>query len=254
MEELEALAGRLGEEDDDLRESLAREMARREREHPSGRIPDPDAAWARFTALRRAREEKGPRTEAAPTARRPRQRLPRRAAAWAAAAALVVCLAGAQATGADVVGSLVRWTQGIFHMSPSGETGEAQAVRQALAAGEVPQGYVPAWVPEGYVALTPRFTNSDFCDDVVLTYLRGKETLYVEITVYRNSRDLKETLTFSPGDEEVEEYVHGGRSFYLFENHGLPMASWSDGENLAVDLWGSVTKEELKGMIDSISG
>ena len=51
----------------------------------------------------------------------------------------------------------------------------------------------------------------------------------------------------------MEVYESNGRSFYIMSNIDTLTATWSDG-TLVVTIGGQLTRDEIKGIIDSIGG
>ena len=59
---------------------------------------------------------------------------------------------------------------------------------------------------------------------------------------------------YEKDDASVENYASGGRNFYIFSNMEGIVATWSDGEALTMSIFGNISVDELKNMIDSIGG
>ena len=112
-------------------------MSREKNEHPTGRIPDVDKAWAEFQEYYNVPEgadaslypyETEPDGNSENPAefssrRRPRLRrwLKQGLVAVIAVAAVFGGMVAAQASGIDVFGTIGRWTDDVFHFVPSAD-------------------------------------------------------------------------------------------------------------------------------------
>ena len=59
------------------------------------------------------------------------------------------------------------------------------------------------------------------------------------------------TGTFEKDATPVEEYVHNDQVFYILSNLDSLTATAYDGEFMTI-VWGTLTREEIKAIIDSI--
>ena len=138
IEELEALLKLSGDPDDVelLFDTVVEEVVAREKENPTGRLPDVDTAWDELQMMYHNMPDEGrlplssfgaavsagedglaplDNSTADKPRRIPLRRVARTAAVVAAAAALCLALmVGAQAAGVDVFGALARWTDDTF--------------------------------------------------------------------------------------------------------------------------------------------
>ena len=255
-------------------------IERREQENPTGRFPDEDRAWEEFRQYYNIPEGRGvelygasdgPGEELLP-AHEPAVRRPRRLETWleqgaSAAAGGAVLFAGmvaAQAAGIDVFGALGRWTEehfGFVVSSPvpgSGSTGGetddplVAEFRAALEENGIYEDLVPTWYPEGFEAANGvEVMSDDFGASVFVSFLHEDGRSFSVSVDYYSDAEIIETITFEKDGTAVETYTGSGKTFYLLSNLQTEIATWS-GNNVVFYISGSLSKDELKTMIDSI--
>lgn len=174
----------------------------------------------------------------------------------ATAAVLAIIILGsitANAFGVNIWEAVVKWTQETFHFGDWGnshpdDNSSYGSLQEALARGGITTSLAPTWFPSGYELIdiqieqtplkkvyTAKYTNNDKALRItVREYLRG-DPVYVE-----QSEGL------------VEEYKASGITYYLFSDIDVVKAVWIYG-SYECDIFGDVTIEELKTMIDSIT-
>lgn len=249
-------------------DAIVEVMLEKEKENPSGRLVDVDQAWADFQSYYNVPEREGQRLypELAfqvPTPVQKPQRhrsglLLRRCAIIAATVAVFMCLlVGAQATGLNVFGSLAQWTDDIFHFTTSSQT-DAQnskysaTLQQALEQQNLPTELAPTWFPNGFSAGEPDVVCNDLLSVVSLTFHhKDGRSFFIDI-----SRYYKQAVADIPYEKDagsVEMYTHGNKIFYIMSNTDFIRAIWSDG-NLTAEISGTLTKNEIKAILNSIGG
>lgn len=166
----------------------------------------------------------------------------------------------AQAAGIDFYGIMGTWTRDVFKFqvsenTPTSEQERASEEIQAeLNAMGVYQDLAPTWWPEGFEVfeLKPEHVEGEF-DSVVCGY-ENKETnefFSVIFDIYYNAYWF--STPYEKDDTPMEVYESNGRSFYIMSNIDTLTATWSDG-SLVVTIGGQLTRDEIKGIIDSIGG
>lgn len=166
----------------------------------------------------------------------------------------------AQAAGIDFYGIMGTWTNNVFKFrvsenTPTSEQERASEEIQAeLNAMGVYQDLAPTWWPEGFEVyeLKPEHVEGEF-DSVVCGY-ENKETnefFSVIFDIYYNAYWF--STPYEKDDTPMEVYESNGRSFYIMSNIDTLTATWSDG-SLVVTIGGQLTRDEIKGIIDSIGG
>lgn len=248
----------------------------REKEQPTGRIPDVEEAWEEFQREYDLPEGEGmslypcaPQVEedAVPPVRRRRSgpRLHRRvkqSLVALTAVVIVVCgMAAAQAAGFDVLGMLGQWTDEIFHFTSGPESGESAApmnentrlLREALASVGIDEDLAPTWFPEGFTAEEPTVETSNF-NDIIYCFLSNENGYFINITVakYHSVEDV-EIIDFEIKTDSVRQYSNERQTFYLFQNGDAIAATWTDGLFME-QISGNIQEDEIKLIIDSIGG
>ena len=244
-------------------------LEKREKENPSGRLPDTDQAWQEFQKYYNIPEGEGEslypirntqekRSASVPTKTRhvfrPRKIL-------VVAAVLILMFGGmltAQAAGVDVFGAIGRWTEETFHFELpinhddlAGETD--YNLRNASQKAGLPGSVAPIWCPEGFIPKTPTNTHvEDYVDTAVFEYINENEnrSYFVDISYYYNSADVEATIFEKDGSEVVTYSINRG-TFYIFSNIDVLAATWSNG-HLSITIAGDLQLEELEKIIDSI--
>ena len=244
-------------------------LEKREKENPSGRLPDVDQSWQEFQkyynipegegqSLYPIRNNQEKRSASVPTKTR---RVFRPRKILVVAAVLILMFGGmltAQAAGVDVFGAIGRWTEETFHFELpinhddlAGETD--YNLRNASQKAGLPGSVAPVWCPEGFVPKTPTNTHiEDYVDTAVCEYINENEnrSYFVDISYYYNSSDVEATI-FEKDDSEVVTYSSNRGTFYIFSNIDVLAATWSNG-HLSITVAGDLQLEELEKIIDSI--
>ena len=242
-------------------------MEKREKENPTGRLPDTAQAWKEFQQYYNIPEGEGqslypvrsnPERPSAPTsAKRTRRFRPRKV--LLVAAVLVLMFGGmltAQAAGVDVFGAIGRWTEEKFHFEiiPTSEDGTTDyTFREASSEKGLPQSLIPTWYPKGFEPSEPIDDSvENYVDSVYCEYINREEnrSYLAMVSRYYDSNSIAATV-YEKDDTEVELYENNGRNFYIMSNLDTLTATWSDGK-MAIDISGQLEINELKYIIDSI--
>lgn len=282
MEELEALL-KLSSDPDDVEllfDTVVEEVVAREKENPTGRLPDVDTAWDELQMMYQSMPvegmpppssfetavsagEDGLTPLANSTADKPRWIPLRRVARTAAviAAAVALCLAlmvGAQAAGVDVFGALAQWTDETFHFETwSVESSYCEALHDTIQEVLDTQGisgeFVPTWYPDGYDVASVKTAEDALGLSVDITLLNESgNVFFIRLDRY-NQNTYIGSQTFEIDAQSVEKYESNGRIFFILINNGSMTASWSNGITVYT-IWGEIDRENIKLMIDSIGG
>ena len=244
-------------------------MEKREKENPTGRLPDTDQAWKEFQqyynipegegqSLYPIRNNQEKHSASVPTKTR---RVFRPRKILVVAAVLILMFGGmltAQAAGVDVFGAIGRWTEETFHfelpINHDDLVGETDYnLRNASQKAGLPGSVAPIWCPEGFAPKTPTNTHiEDYVDTAVCEYINENEnrSYFVDISYYYNSSDVEATI-FEKDDSEVVTYSSNRGTFYIFSNIDVLAATWSNG-HLSITVAGDLQLEELEKIIDSI--
>lgn len=282
IEELEALLKLSGDPDDVelLFDTVVEEVVAREKENPTGRLPDVDTAWDELQMMYHNVLDEGtlplsslekpvslssvetdPAPLAEPAADKPRRVSLRRVARTAAvmAAAVVLCMAlmvGAQAAGVDVFGALARWTDETFHF----ETWSAEptycetlhdTIQEVLDTQGILGDFVPTWYPEGFDIANTMIMEDELGVSIrILLSNKAGDSIAISVEEYKQKGFIDPQI-FEIEAETVEEYPSNGKTYFIFANEGSITATWSNGMILQ-KIWGDLTLQEFKTIIDSI--
>lgn len=242
-------------------------LEKREKENPSGRLPDTDQAWKEFQQYYNIPEGEGqslypvrsdPETQPAPTSTKKNRRFrPRKVLVVVAVLVLMFgSMLTAQAAGVDIFGAIGRWTEEKFHfeITPASEDGTTDyTFREASRKRGLPQSLIPTWYPKGFESSEPIDDSvEDYVDSVYCEYINKEENRSYSVMVsrYYDSNSIVATV-YEKDDTKVEIYENNGRNFYIMSNLDTLTATWSDGK-MSIDISGQLEINELKHIIDSI--
>lgn len=254
-------------------------IEKRENEHPTGRIPDVDKAWAEFEEYYNVPEGAGVSlypykadsdNNSSDTVENSSHKHSLRR--WLkqgliAAIAVGIVFGGmvvAQAAGIDVFSAIGRWTDEVFHFIPyqngeltgsnSGEYApEYDILREKLSSVGIDDDLVPTWYPEGFTYMEPEIITSRMSTSVTLD-ASGPNDLFVTVDIikYFSPQQLPKS-NFEKDASNIEYYSNSKQEFYLLSNLNTITAVWSDGL-LVQQITGNISRDDIKKMIDSIGG
>ena len=246
-------------------------IVKKEREHPTGRIPSVEEAWQEFQAVYNTPEGKvklllsdhAPEwdNENAATTKEHTppvkvislRRLGRSVAAVFAAVILAFSLmVGAQAAGLDVFGTLARWTDSTPRErddSISLENSSYGTIDVQRILGE----YAPAKLPDGAEAIASSIREDELGVASQVSFsLPDDRKFFIRVEQYPEREDI-DLKTFESDTTLQEKYPSHSRLYYIFSNEDYFTATWSDGTTM-VNIFGDLSDVELKAIIDSIGG
>ena len=256
-------------------------IEQRENEHPTGRIPDVDKAWAEFqeyynvpegadTSLypcETVSDDSSENTAEHCSCRMPRMRrwLKQGLGAVIAIAVVFGGIVVAQAAGVDVFGTIGRWTNNVFHFDLSADetstsTGiyvgegisEYAALQETLASVGIDENLAPTWFPVGFNASDPEILTTNINDTVCLELFNEKNGQYISIEIIRyNTEQHLQATQFEKDANNVEQYSNEHQTFYILSNADTITATWSN-DLIMMQLSGNIPKDDLKKIIDSI--
>ena len=237
-------------------------LEKREKENPTGRLPDTDQAWKEFQQYYNIPEGEGqslypvrsdPGRHSAPTStKRSRRFRPRKV--LVVAAVLVLMFGGmltAQAAGVDVFGAIGRWTEEKFHFDIVQDNDRTSLFQETATQAKIPQDFVPTWVPDGFEGAEPQVdTVENYMTSIICVYSNQEKTYSVDIEHYYNKADI-ETLVIEKDDTNVCSYESNGKTFYIMSDMEYLTATWTDGVFVET-ISGQLSMDEIKQIIDSI--
>ena len=173
----------------------------------------------------------------------------------ATAAILAILLVGsvtAQAFGLNIWETVVKWTQETFNFGEWGNTNANNdlpyaSLQEALSKGRINTLLVPTWFPNGYKLVDINVEHKPLQIAYKAKYTNGEQVLRITVQNYLD----KIPVYVEQSDGLVEEYEVAGVTYYLFSDIDVVKAVWING-SYECNIFGNVTIEELKQMIDSI--
>ena len=239
-------------------------LEKREKENPTGRLPDTDQAWKEFQqyynipegegqSLYPIRNNQEKRSASVPTKTR---RVFRPRKILVVAAVLILMFGGmltAQAAGVDVFGAIGRWTEETFHFDIVQDNDRTSLFQETATQAKITQDFVPTWVPDGFEGAEPQVdTVENYMTSIICVYSNQEKTYSVDIEHYYNKADI-ETLVIEKDDTNVCSYESNGKTFYIMSDMEYLTATWTDG-TFVETISGQLSMDEIKTIIDSIGG
>lgn len=263
------------EENDEAVFHILEVMKKREKENPTGRLPDKNKAWKEFQEYYNIPEGEGeslyptysependdkniqtlktnePRT-------RPRFRMRRGLVVAAILIVMFGSMLTAQAAGVDVFGAIGRWTEENFQFvlpttNQSDTVGINDDFQKASEKFGLPSSFVPTWCPEGFASAEPLEEHiKNHSDSISCQYTNTTENKFYLVTISQYySADVLNVTVFEKDDSSVITYQSNGKNFYIFSNLENLTATWAD-ENYCITITGEITLDQIKNIIDSI--
>lgn len=283
IEDLEALLKTSGSPNDveAFFDAVIKEVVKREKKEPTGRLPDVDTAWEDLQARCEVLKETVSSSEAAnhsnaierrfdvpPPKKRAAHKSDhsflRRAARIAAIVVLTLLLSfslmiGVQAFGIDMFGALARWTSDTFHFETQPTENNSQSdlhdsVQAMLNVQGILGELAPKWYPEGSEIIKYSLLDDEFGMDTHVSFsASGEKRFHIRVREFNNSEDIGLLLSEKTVDFFEKYLSSSDKMFYLFSNEDYVKGIWSDGK-IVLSIRGNLSVEELKEMIDSIGG
>lgn len=255
-------------------------IEQREKESPTGMLPDINKAWGEFQAHYNAPEGQDvslypcEATTALDSNSSPkhhrhyiRRWLKQGLVAVIAVIAVLGGMIAAQAAGLDVFGTIGRWTDSVFHFAtfftdteknasliPQENTeNKYVALQETLSDMNINQNLSPTWFPEYLTLGEPEITTSQICTSISLD-AENTDGSFVSVDViqYSSAHQLSKA-TFEKDANNIEYYSNSTQTFYILSNLDYTTAVWSNGL-LVQQITGNIKKDDIKKIIDSIGG
>lgn len=282
IEDLEALLKTSGNpnEVEAFFDAVIKEVVKREKKEPTGRLPDVDAAWedlqVRWNTQLNADCLSKPADDSSFVEHHPSKTLSSKkakhkpahsivlgASKIAAAVALTLLLSfslmiGVQAFGIDMFGALARWTSDTFHFETQQTEHGSQndlhnSVQALLDVNGILGEYAPRWYPEGSKITESVFRDDEFGSNLQVSFsTTDDKRFYIRVDQYINSEYI-DKFTSEKDVDFFEEYLSHSKLFYLFSNDEYMKGIWSNGK-MVLSIRGNLDEQELKAIIDSIGG
>ncbi len=172
----------------------------------------------------------------------------------AAAVALTLALMmGVQASGLNVFGTLAQWTDNILHFGLGKPSDNYDLFLEELGKNGIPKELAPSWYPTDFVASEPLIETNDSSVFAKISFTNTEgESFCIGIDRYGSPKEI-EQIAFEKDHTSAEPYLSHGKTFYIFSNTDFTTATWVN-EALSESIWGNLSVEDVKAMIDSIGG
>ena len=173
----------------------------------------------------------------------------------ATAAVLAILLASsitAEAFGFNVWKAVIQWTQETFHFGNWGNSDltnnrEYESLQEALEHGKITTPLAPTWVPSGYVLEDIKIEQTPLKKVYTAIYANGEQRLRLSVQDYMD----ESPIYIEQSEGLVEKYERSGVIYYILTDVNVMKASWIT-DSYECSIFGNVTIEDLKMMIDSI--
>lgn len=262
--------------DPELIDHVLEVIIKRERQAPTGWLPDKEEAWNEFETYYDipegdgmelypcAGDEEEPEHSGAhiqPSAtRRGRLKSALKAVQVAAAAlaAVFILAVGAQGAGFNVFGAIGRWTDDVFHFVPASEAAAQDArnreyhdsIQAALDDLGIVGDWVPTWYPEGFEMGENKLADLKPVDKVHYLFTNGEKTFFIHIMRFHSISDINQ-FGLEKDPSLVEVYTKDSTEVYIFSNAGVVTAAWID-DFIMETISGNLSISDVKFMVDSI--
>lgn len=259
-------------ENDEFITKVMEVIEKRERSKPSSPAFDPAAGWEDFqknyypteedpvllcdrAELEKLTQKHRVVRKAHPASTgRPARHVKRIALVAAAIGVFMTLLVAAQAAGFDVFGAMAQWTNETFRfMTAPTKNSEVVELCSALDAHGIPTEYAPSWIPDGFVAEEPDIVENKRYTSVSTRFVDGENDFLYVVTRY-NSKDDIDIASYEKKLGEASPHMNGKYLFYIFDNTDRTTATWFDGHMFAIDIFGQISTDDMKSIIDSIGG
>lgn len=249
-------------EDEAYVDALEEAIIEKEKENPTGLLPDIDQQWEQFvthylpdledTEWEPEHTEHAVSGQAGPQPLEvPPKRVVRLSRVWrtalvaaVAAACMLAIMVTVQAAGVNIFGAIARWTENIFsfgQIAPDGEVFDDPAqetvwpetdasgtkfssLQEELDTYGMTEVHEPTWLPEGYVLTRAQAIclNDPFIRHFSADYTDGEGRVYIDILSYEGEPNVQVQKT----DSSVEVMEKYGIMFYYIENSAGGTLAW----------------------------
>lgn len=242
-------------------------IAKREKEHSTGKFTDVRDAWASFSenympyiedskSLYDFGDEKETGVIQTPSIQRQLKKRRLMRVACVAAVVTVLLLAStitASAFGFDLWGAVAKWTKDTFGFSSTvtniqtSSNSDYTDLQEALDNYRISARIAPTWYPNGYLLENIRVNETPAQTTIVANYSNKENEISIKITLLAKPS----TRTYEKDAENVTVYSANGIDHYIMSNLNQTNIVWQT-ENSECSITGQFTLEEAKMIINSI--
>lgn len=165
----------------------------------------------------------------------------------------------AHAMGIDIWDIVVKWTQETFQLRSADATEAIEALpndnrdnnslKDMLYESGITLNIAPTWIPENFELVEIKVFESPMQLTFLSIYQSGNDRLKIQIKQHLDS----DPQQIERSADLLEVYESAGIEYYIFENHNELKSVWIT-ENFECYIAGTLSIDELKNMISSISG
>ena len=270
---LQADVDSLGDSNNDIIFHILEVIEEREKENPTGRLPNVDRSWEEFKKYYNTPEGDGLslypnecRNEPKPAPAKVVQKRRNRLRHFIVTAAAMICLAVFAVPPALGYGNIfeiiAHWTAEQFSFgeiseSPDSDSqtnnnqveGEYTSLQDALAQYGIDDIVVPQSIPGGFQLKELWVQEYQETGDVEFSAPYVKDDDNIIITIYHHHGQFEKN--YEKNGEAVEHYVSGNVEHYIFHNNNNITAAWYV-DSLECFISTTLTITELERIIDSI--
>lgn len=246
-------------------------IARREKEHPTGRFTDVQSAWESYKTNylpyaggeslyedvitdTASVHEKRPMPEATANLFKRKNRSIRKTVLIAAIIAALI-LGGtmtAYAVGFDFWGAVAKWTRDTFGFAttePIESAASYRSLQDALSDYEIKEPLAPNWIPDGYELSSVSVSQTPVRTTLLATYISNGDELLINITSLTDVNN--NSNIFEKDGDNVTLFEAGGIKHYIMSNEARINAVWLN-NSYECSIIGNITEADVIKMIDSI--
>lgn len=163
----------------------------------------------------------------------------------------------ANALGMNPVQAFLDWADGIvqIYRNPSGimelpedDPSQYHSLEEVLEAYDMEPDQIPNWIPQDYELSSVDVLDTGSLTQCSASFTSSRGELLIRATRFPDG----DWSGRSENNNDGEEYVKYGSTYYVISNQDLSKAGW-DFKDISYVISGNVTEQELKDMIDSIA-
>jgi len=258
---------------DDVILHILEVIEEREKEHPTGRLPDVDKSWEDFQKYYNTSEGEGlslypsechndlktaPRNNFKATHKH--HHLRRIMVSAAAMIVLAVFMIPPALGYGNIIEMIAHWTTEQFHFSDTSESpvsqtgnnqteGEYASLQDALEQYGIYDAVVPQYIPDGFKLQEIWVQEYPDMGKIEFSAPYENDDDNIVITIIQNNGQANKS--YEKNGQAVEKYMSGNIEHYIFQNNNNTTAAWYVG-SLECSISTTLPVTELEKMIDSI--
>lgn len=171
----------------------------------------------------------------------------------AAAAAIITLFLVPPVLGYETFYEMVgTWTESTFKFINKDGADDIDTVwQEEMNTYGISASVLPTKIPKDFELTDWDIDEQELSGDIMFSAYYTKDEMYFVISVIRYSKPMSSII--EKDETPVEEYMVDGQTYYLFKNLEDHVATWYV-DGLECTLYGDISIDDLKMMIDSIKG